>query len=77
MKQYSVFSKQANVCETYYKVSNAKKRMKELIKEGYTDVSGSITQIWSNGDFEPMGKIELKGNNKTFCANTKQKVPNY
>lgn len=77
MKQYGVYSKKAGVCETYFKVSTAKKRMKELISQGFDDVSGDITQIWSNGDWEPMGKIELKGSNKTFAANTRQKKPNY
>lgn len=70
MTQYSVFSKSANYSETFYSLSAAKKEMKRLIKAGHTDVSGSITKIYSNGDLEPMGKIDLGGNNATLMANS-------
>ena len=42
-----------------------------------TDVIGSITKVWSNGDWEPAGKIQLQGSNKTFMANTRQKSASY
>lgn len=70
MTQYSVFSKSANYSETFCSLSAAKKEMKRLIKAGHTDVTGSITKIYSNGDWEPMGKIDLGGNNATIVANS-------
>lgn len=39
--------------------------------------SSSITQIWSNGDFENLGEIKLEGSNRTFVANTRQKKAGY
>lgn len=36
-----------------------------------------ITKVWANGDFENLGEINLKGSNKTFVANTKQKTASY
>lgn len=51
---------------------------KKLIKENIDKYAGSsITKIFSNGDFENLGEINLKGNNKTFVANTRQKHANY
>lgn len=34
-------------------------------------------EYFSNGDFEPLGRIELKKSNKIFIANTKMKRENY
>lgn len=70
MTQYSVYSKSADFRKVYFSLSAAKKQMKELIKAGHTDVTGSITKIYSNGDWEPMGKIDLGGNNATIVANS-------
>lgn len=51
---------------------------KKLIKENIDKYVGSaIYKFWSNGDFENLGAIKIKGNNKTFVANTKQKRENY
>lgn len=36
-----------------------------------------ITKTWANGDWENLGEIKLAGSNKTFVANTKQRVANY
>ena len=63
--------------ETMFTLSAAKKLMKEKIREGMTDVIGSITKVWSNGDWEPAGQIQLQGSNKTFMANTRQKSASY
>lgn len=41
------------------------------------NAKGSITKVWSNGDWEPLGPIELKGSNKTFVANTRQTKAGY
>lgn len=51
---------------------------KALIKENMDKYKGScITQIWADGDFENLGEIKIKGNNKTFVANTRQVKSNY
>lgn len=70
MTQYSVYSKSADFRKVYFSLSAAKKQMKELIKAGHTDVCGSITKIYSNGDWVPMGPIDLNGNNATIVANS-------
>lgn len=54
------------------------KAAKDLIKENLSKYKGSsIIQTWSNGDWENLGEIKLRGSNKTFVANTKQKRVNY
>lgn len=59
---------------TFYSLAPAKK----LIKANINKYQGScITKIWANGDFENLGEINIKGSNKTFVANTRQKVANY
>ena len=59
---------------TFHSLAPAKK----LIKANIGKYKGScITQIWSNGDFENLGEINLTGSNKTFVANTRQKVVSY
>lgn len=77
MKQYTVVSRKADFHETYYSLSEAKKKIHELIKTGYDDTCGSITKVRSNGEWEPMGPITLSGRNTTFCANTRQKKESY
>lgn len=77
MKQYTVVSRKADFYETFCSLSEAKKEMKKLIKNGYDDTHGFITKVWSNGDWEPMGSITLDGRNTTFCANTRQKKESY
>lgn len=76
MTIYSVYNKTTKDSETHYSLSGAKKRMKELIKQGY-EVSGSKTKIYSNGDWEPCGEITLTGSNKVFIANTRQTKAGY
>ena len=66
MKIYTVINKDTNYNEEFSTLSSAKKAMKENHAKGY------ITKIWSNGDWENLGEIILKGSNKTFVANTKQ-----
>lgn len=59
---------------TFYSLAPAKK----LIKANLDKYKGScITKTWANGDWENLGEINLKGSNKTFVANTKQKIANY
>ena len=70
MTQYSVYSKSADFRKVYFSLSAAKKQMKELIKAGHTDVCGSITKVYSNGDWVPMGPIDLNDNNATIVANS-------
>ena len=76
MTQYSVYDKTTDKSETFYSLASAKKRMKQLIKEGH-EVSGSKTKIYANGDWEPCGEITLTGSNKSFMANTRQTKPGY
>lgn len=71
MKLYNVSNLETGYSETFYTLSAAKKAMKEH------NAQGGITKVWANGDWEPMGPITLKGSNKTFCANTRQKVASY
>ena len=59
---------------TFYFLKNAK----NLIKAHPDKYKGScITKIWANGDWENLGEIKMKGSNKTFVANTRQKVASY
>lgn len=71
MKIYTVINKSENYYEEFYKLPDAKKAMKEHNAKGY------ITKIYSNGEWENCGEIQLKGNNKTFIANSKQTVKGY
>lgn len=71
MKVYTVINRSENYCEDFYNLTKAKKAMKEHNAKGY------IYKIYANGDFENCGEIVLKGSNKTFIANSKQKVKNY
>lgn len=48
-----------------------KKAMKEHNAKGY------ITKVYANGDWVNYGEILLKGNNKTFVANSKQISKSY
>lgn len=80
-----VFNKEAHVWQegevtkmtdtvTFYSLAPAKK----LIKANINKYKGScITKIWANGDWENLGEINLKGSNKTFVANTRQRKLNY
>ena len=59
---------------TFHSLAPAKK----LIKSNLDKYAGScITKIWADGSWEDLGEISLKGSNKNFVANTKQKVANY
>ena len=71
MKVYTVVNRSDNYCEDFYNLSEAKKAMKEHNAKGY------IYKFYSNGDFVNCGEITLKGNNKTFIANSKQTTKNY
>ena len=82
MRQFSVSwvnpqTSKREYADTMFTLSAAKKLMKEKMREGMTDVIGSITKVWSNGDWEPAGKIQLQGSNKTFMVNTRQKSASY
>lgn len=71
MKIYTVINKEENYYEEFYRLPEAKKAMKEHNAKGY------ITKVYSNGDWENCGEIQLKGTNKTFVANTKQTTKSY
>lgn len=65
-----VYSESANYDKEWYSVADAKRDMKRLIKEGYTDVHGNKTKVWANGEWENCGEITLSGSNATFIANS-------
>ena len=71
MKIYHVINKDTGYSEEFYDLPSAKWAMK------VNDAKGFITKVWANGDFEPAGEITLKGTNKTYFANTKQKKASY
>lgn len=63
--------------DTYFEFSSLK-AAKKLINENLDKYkSSSIYKFWNNGDFENLGEIKIKGNNRTFVANTRQKKANY
>lgn len=71
MRIYTVSNGQ-DYCEDFYNLSAAKKAMKEHNAKGF------ITAVRSNGDWEPMGEIKLKGSNASMLAGaTKQTTSNY
>lgn len=71
MKIYTVVNDETGYFEEFHNLTDAKKAMREH------NASGSITKVWSNGDWEPAGEIVLNGSNKTFMANTRQKSASY
>lgn len=72
--EYDVDCEKTGPMLTFHSPAPAKKLIKENMDK-YTD--SSITKMRSNGDWENLGPIKLTGNNKTFVANTRQKVANY
>ena len=72
----TVFDKTTGEREEFYTLTPAKKWMQERMKLGH-EVSGSRTKFYANGDFESLAPIQLKGNNRAFVANTRQKKPGY
>ena len=67
-------AKRQALCSPSIPLTPAKKLIKENMDK-YID--SIITKTWANGDWENLGPIKLSGNNKTFVANTRQKVANY
>ncbi|MEE0936543.1 MAG: hypothetical protein UIG52_00775 [Bacteroidales bacterium] len=76
MRVYSVYDKTTGEAEEFFSVSEAKKWIKDRLNIGH-EAYGTIYKYFSNGDFEPLGRIELKKSNKIFIANTKMKRENY
>jgi hypothetical protein len=71
MKHYTVINKETGYNEIFYSLPAAKAAMKA------NNAMGFAYSIRSNGDFINHGEIKLGGSNKTFTANTKQKIMNY
>ncbi len=59
---------------TFYSLASAKKLIKANI---HKYIGSCITKTWANGDWENLGEIKLKGSNKTFVANTRQRKASY
>lgn len=70
MRIYFTYDKTTEEREEFFRVSEAKKWIKERINIGH-EASGSIYKYFSNGDFEPLGKIELKSSNKKLWEDLK------
>ena len=71
MRNYSVSNGQ-DYREDFYSLPAAKKAMKEHNAKGF------ITVVRSNGDWEPIGEIKIKGSNASMLAGaTKQTTSNY
>lgn len=71
MKQYTVINNETGYHDVFFTLTETKKAMRENNAKCY------ITKIWSNGDWENLGEIKLKGSNKTFVANTRQQKDSY
>lgn len=71
MKIYNVINSETGYSEEFFNLTSAKKAMREHNAKGY------IAKVWSNGDWEPCGEIQLKGSNKTFIANSRQTSASY
>lgn len=71
MKQYIVSNRESGYYEEFYRVSDAKKAMKEH------NASGLIYWYGRSGDFECLGPIKLAGNNATMVANTRMRTRGY
>ena len=72
--EYDVELEEQNTVFTFYSLAPAK----ALVKTNLTKYKGScITKTWANGDWENLGEIKLAGSNKTFVANTRQRVASY
>jgi hypothetical protein len=76
MRIYFTHDKKTGERGEFFSLSEAKKWIKDRINIGH-EASGSIYKYFSNGNFEPLGKIDLKYNNKKFIANTKMRKANY
>lgn len=71
MRIYTVSNEQGYY-EEFYSLPVAKKAMKEHNAKGF------ITAVRSNGDWESIGEIKLKGSNASMLVGaTKQTISNY
>lgn len=71
MKIFTVINRTTGFCEQFHSLKDAKLAMKK------NDAKGFITKVYSNGDWVPMGEIQLFGKNKTFVANSRQTNKSY
>lgn len=71
MTIYKVQNEETGYFAEFGTLRAAKAAMKEHNAEGW------IEKIWANGDWENLGEIKLKGHNRHFIANTRQKASGY
>lgn len=76
MIQCLVYDETTKESECFATLTAAKKWMRMRENQGHI-VGGQKYKIYSNGDMVNCGRILLKGNNKSFVANTKQKKLGY
>ena len=71
MKIYTVTNHE-DYHEEFFSLRDAKAAIKEA-----NDRIGLITKVYSDGTWVNLGRIELKGSNKKFVANSQQKTASY
>lgn len=71
MTIYYVFNNETGYSEEFFKLTQAKAAMKKYNAKGVKE------RVYANGDSVVCGEILLKGNNKTFVANTRQTKAGY
>ena len=76
MTECLVYDETTKESEVFYTLTAAKKWMRERMKKDHK-VSGLKYRITADGDVFNCGSIKLKGNNKSFVANTKQRKEGY
>ena len=76
MTQCFVYDLSTKESKTFFTLTAAKKWMRERQKQGHV-IEGSKYKVYSNGDTVNCGKINLKGSNKSYIANSKQSKSGY
>jgi hypothetical protein len=71
MKIYHITNLETGYYAEVSKLSAAKKLMVQ------NNANGTIIKYYSNGDSVDCGEIKINGSNKTYVANTKQRILNY
>lgn len=72
----NVHDKMTGESKEFYTLTEAKKWMRDRIRQGHEDTD-SKTRVWANGEWEPMGRIELNTNNKVLVTNTRMTKAGY
>ncbi|MCF0124340.1 MAG: hypothetical protein HUJ68_01020 [Clostridia bacterium] len=60
-----------------YTITEAKKVIKELIKNGFHDAKAIKYKVYSSGEWINCGEIKIKGKNTSYITNCKMARENY